>query len=51
MLCTCKKYGLKDVAVCGQFRVEICENSEVFAVKKQYISSTRDFFHLCELIL
>ena len=34
MLCTCKKYGLKCIAASGQCRGEICENSEVIAVKK-----------------
>ena len=47
---TCKKYGLKCVAACGQCRGEICENSEVIVVKKQFIPSTRDFFHVRELI-
>ena len=45
ILCTCKIYGLKCVAACGQCRGEICENSEVIAVKKQWAS-----FHVCELI-
>ena len=50
MLCMCKRYGLKCVAACGQYRGETCENSEITAVKKQRISSTRDFSHVCELI-
>ena len=45
ILCTCEIYGLKCVAACGQCRGEICENSEVIAVKKQWAS-----FHVCELI-
>ena len=49
-LCACKKYGLKCVAVCEQCRGAICKNSEVIAVKRQCKSSTRDFFHVCELI-
>ena len=50
ILCTCEIYGLKCVTACGQYRGEICENSEVIAIKKQCISSTRASFHVCELI-